>query len=277
MTFESCFEAYLQQGRMPAALLVVGNDEAKQTAAANQLASRLLCERHTVCGACDACRLGEHHPDKQWLTPDNKTIQVDQIREMINTVMQTAHGSQGKIVLIQPADAMNIAAMNSLLKVMEEPPAGVLFVLLTADPDRLLPTIRSRCQLLPGFSQEAHVPWLSTHPQFFEEMQSFCEGRLSAVALAKQYAKEDMMSLLNVWQLMVFDFIRLNQGMASTLALPFGYTSYAASILNTKWYALLDKLQQAKRALLVNVNAELLLDDLLITWSSLSLNKELAC
>ncbi len=123
---------------------------------AHQFAQLALCEDpaadHTPCGNCRSCLLfgAGNHPDFRRLAPldDARSIAIDQVRELGDFFALTAHYGKAKIALLQPADAMTRAAANALLKLLEEPPALGLFILVTDQLDRLPPTIRSRCQRL---------------------------------------------------------------------------------------------------------------------------------
>jgi DNA polymerase-3 subunit delta' len=107
------------------------------------------------CGACRACTriaAGEH-PDVQTLTVDAEAekgpttvIGIERVRELIASAHLLPYEGRSRVYVIDPADRMQEAAANALLKVLEEPPPGVLLVLVTANPDGVLPTIRSRCQ-----------------------------------------------------------------------------------------------------------------------------------
>jgi DNA polymerase III subunit delta' len=92
----------------------------------------------------------DHHADLHWIHPeeDKSTIAVEQIRDLIDALSLTAHGGNAKVVIVEPADAMTPAAANSLLKTLEEPSGAAYLFLLSGQPDRLPPTIRSRCQRL---------------------------------------------------------------------------------------------------------------------------------
>jgi DNA polymerase-3 subunit delta' len=92
----------------------------------------------------------------------SQQIGVDQIRKLTDFVYMTGHQNGYKIILIYPAEAMNTASANALLKKLEEPPENVLFILVTHQAQRLLPTIRSRCQqiAMPVPDVETSVAWL---------------------------------------------------------------------------------------------------------------------
>jgi DNA polymerase-3 subunit delta' len=119
-------------------------------------AQSLLChhsdDEGRPCGACRHCHLlhSGSHPDFQWVGPDAESksgeIKIEAIRALAGGAVLTAQSGGHKVVLIQPAHRMNTPAANSLLKTLEEPTRDTLLMLLTDQPARLLPTIRSRCQ-----------------------------------------------------------------------------------------------------------------------------------
>jgi DNA polymerase-3 subunit delta' len=103
------------------------------------------------CGVCAACtRIARGvHPDTLVLEPgDNGSIKIDQVREAIERTGYRPFEGRRRVVVIDEADALMPAAQNALLKTLEEPPPSSVFVLVTARPDVLLPTVRSRCPQL---------------------------------------------------------------------------------------------------------------------------------
>src|SRR3990167_298167 len=138
-------------------------------ALAERLMARLLCQRPAgldACGQCKSCHLlaAGTHPDNYILQPEeaDKAIKVDQVRELVNFVVQTAQLAGRKVVLVEPADAMNLNAANALLKSLEEPSGDTVLLLISHQPSRLLPTVRSRCvqQACPLPSASASLLWL---------------------------------------------------------------------------------------------------------------------
>ena len=142
--------------QLPHALLVAGPAGVGKLLFAKQFAQALLCESpatdHTACGHCRACIqfCAGTHPDFALITPeeDAKAIKVDQIRQLIETISLASHHGGHRLTLIFPAEAMNNAAANSVLKTLEEPPAQNIMLLVSHQPARLTATIRSRCQRL---------------------------------------------------------------------------------------------------------------------------------
>jgi DNA polymerase-3 subunit delta' len=127
---------------------------------ATALAQALNCERPIAwpdddgvsgCGACGACRRIARgiHADVLLVEPaETGSIGVDQVREAIDRAAYRPFEGRKRVVIVDEADALLPPAQNALLKTLEEPPAASVFVLVTARPDLLLPTVRSRCQQL---------------------------------------------------------------------------------------------------------------------------------
>jgi DNA polymerase-3 subunit delta' len=105
-----------------------------------------------ACGVCAACKRIARgvHPDVLIVEPgDNGSIKIDQVRELIDRAAYRPFEGRRRAVIVDEADALVPAAQNALLKTLEEPPSGSVFILVTARPDVLLPTVRSRCPRLP--------------------------------------------------------------------------------------------------------------------------------
>lgn len=137
---------------------------------AELLRARLLCQSPQAgfaCGLCKGCLLlaAGTHPDTFTLEPEeaDKAIKVDQVRELVDFVVQTAQLGGRKVILLEPAEAMNINAANALLKSLEEPSGDTVLLLISHQPSRLLPTIKSRCvqQACPLPSEAQSLAWLA--------------------------------------------------------------------------------------------------------------------
>jgi DNA polymerase-3 subunit delta' len=174
-------------------------------ALAERLMASLLCQRLNglqACGECKSCLLlvAGSHPDNYVLEPEeaDKAIKVDQVRDLVSFVVQTAQMGGRKVVLIEPVEAMNINAANALLKSLEEPSGNTVLLLVSHQPSRLLPTVKSRCvqQACPLPSEQASLAWLATAlPDSSEaeriELLSLAAGSpLTAVSLKAQGVRE---------------------------------------------------------------------------------------
>lgn len=158
--------------RLPHALLLSGPRGLGKGLLAQAFAASLLCEQvqadGKACGACLACHWFEqgNHPDFRMLQPaaqktqeeeggadkarrGGQQITIDQVRELDDFFGVGTHRQGLRIILVNPAETLNRSAANAILKVLEEPPPGTLFLLVSSEPMRLLPTLRSRCQALP--------------------------------------------------------------------------------------------------------------------------------
>lgn len=127
----------------------------------------VLCrQRGAPCGECIDCRRcsAAMHPDVFAVQPtgDSKQIRVADVRDFCAELALTSHGGGYRVGVVAPADSLNAAAANSLLKTLEEPPPRALIVLVSATPSRLPATVRSRCVRLrvtaPG--RTATFAWL---------------------------------------------------------------------------------------------------------------------
>ena len=154
-------ELLLRRGRWPHALLVCGPRGIGKRVLAHWLARALLCESPVAggapCGTCPSCRYAAagQHPDLRVVEPVDMNdeeakpvewITVDRIRALTRWAELTSHRGGAKVAVIDPAERMNPAAANALLKTLEEPPADTFFVLVSHQPGRLPATIASRCQ-----------------------------------------------------------------------------------------------------------------------------------
>lgn len=169
------------------AQIIEGDAGLGQWELASALAAARLCENNPLpylgktmsmaCGQCTACQLmsAGTHPDLMRLLPDHHALElgiqsadtegeggsdskkpkkpsqelrVEAIRRLVSFSQTTSSRGRGKVVILFPADRMNMVASNTLLKTLEEPPGQAWFLLATEKPTRLLPTIRSRCHSL---------------------------------------------------------------------------------------------------------------------------------
>lgn len=190
----------LQQlrARLPHAILFHGAEGTGKTAFAEQFAQSLLCNRPDggghACGSCDACGWFTQysHPDYRRVRPEvleqggddeagesdepatkksgssskqpSKDIRIEQVRSLATFMNVSTHRAGLRVVLLYPAEALNAASSNALLKTLEEPPPDTVFILVAHRIERLLPTILSRCRKIAlGMpAVPAALSWLQT-------------------------------------------------------------------------------------------------------------------
>ena len=133
--------------KIPHAILIEGEQGLGKKTLANFIAKACLCSEAEPCLNCKTCHLIDigSHPDMQTILPDGAAIKVEQIRQLRVEAFMTPLAADGRVFVIDTAHLMNPAAQNAFLKVLEEPPKGVTFILLAKSASLLLETIRSRC------------------------------------------------------------------------------------------------------------------------------------
>lgn len=146
------FQDSFENGRLGHAYLIVGDPRGNAGQLAESILQMLCCgqDANRPCGQCNNCRRVARriHPDIAWIEPIKKSrgILVEQIEEVIRNIFQTTFEGGWKAVVFANAERMNNEAANKLLKTLEEPPPRSIFLLLSDQPEALLPTIISRCQ-----------------------------------------------------------------------------------------------------------------------------------
>jgi len=209
--------------RMPHALLIHGPRGVGKLALAERVAQLLLCEHADLgarpCDKCDACRwyLAGNHPDFRRVEPEalakappepeepeegsepaparrakqpSIVITVDQVRALADFLNIGSHRGGTRVALVHPAEDLYPNAANALLKSLEEPAAGAMFILVSHRPARLLPTVRSRCVAVPVAIPPADVAleWLTS--QGAEDPKRWLAFAGGAPLQALEYAEE---------------------------------------------------------------------------------------
>ncbi len=217
---QDAWNAIHQNKKLPHALIFKGKDGIGKLDFAMTFAKSYLCQspltNYLPCETCSGCNwFPESHPDFRHITPvesdddesskrktiRKKNIVIDQIRELSEYLELSAHQDKGKrIVLIEPADALNQAASNALLKILEEPPENTLFILVTSQTQKLIATIRSRCQLLDfrGPSLEEARGFLADERITYDEsLLSFTGGSpFNAIKELENQSQRDVITQL---------------------------------------------------------------------------------
>ncbi|MCA3063376.1 MAG: DNA polymerase III subunit delta' [Rhodocyclaceae bacterium] len=311
--------------KLPHALLIHGRSGVGKIEFARALAQSLLCESPQdgfACGECPACgwfREG-NHPDFRELLPESmldeastdevaadaddkdkkksREIKIDQIRAIADFMMLSTHRDGYRVLLVHPAEAMNIAAANALLKTLEEPAARTVILLVSDQLGRLLATIRSRCQrvLVPAPDTQTALAWLNTQgmSNAGDALAAAAGAPLDAIAFgnadyqsarlafvatlaepdfdyvlsAQNFEKTDLPSLLGWMQTWTNDLIRqkmlgqINHHRDHARAVE----KIARNIDLPKVFRFESELRQTRRLINHPLNARLLLEQLFIAY-----------
>ena len=233
--------------RPPHGLLFKGSKGIGKFDLAMQFAQSLLCERPNesgfACGQCPSCHWFSQgsHPDFRLLQSEalsldgeesddvksvsgkkpSKQISVEQVRGLADFCSMSAHQGGRRVVVIHPAEAMNTNAANALLKNLEEPPPGLLFILVSHKPQQLLPTILSRCLsfVLPAPDAASATRWLAQQgvKNPAEALAASGFAPLQAVQLDEQLGGEERDKLLRaVRQPAALDVFALAEALQKT-------------------------------------------------------------
>jgi DNA polymerase-3 subunit delta' len=305
------------KGRLAHALMFIGPAGIGKHQLAERFAQSLLCAQPHAdgqpCGQCHACSLyaAGTHPDLFRLSPeeDSKNIRIDQIRALIERISLSSHYGRHKVVILNPADAMNIAAANALLKTLEEPPADTILLLITDRPSFLPATIRSRCQTLrlalpardeaqawlatqlgnpeeaavllalaggaPLAAQDLAEEQLARRQEMLNGWQQLARGRADPVKLAADWVKPGLRLPITWIYGWVADMIRLRNGGENQLTnqdAKAALQNLAEELDLTRLYGLLDRVTETIKLANSQVNPQTLMEGILLYWSNLPRN-----
>ena len=319
-------ELLSRRDKLPHALLVYGKQGIGKVEFARAMAQSLLCEspeNGLACGACHACGWYKegNHPDFRELLPEamtedevdadavvdpdakdkkkSKEIKIEQIRAIADFMTLTTHRAGFRVLLVHPAEAMNPAAANALLKTLEEPPAHTVILLVTDRIGRLLATIKSRCQrlLVPSPDEATALEWLNRQgiteaasalaqaggapldaivfadTTYQAERKAFVQvlsdSNADHLAAAQAFEKSDLVNVITWLQTWVSDLamsrftgeVRHHRDQKAAI-------SRIATRLNLPdLFRYESQLRQARRSIHHPLNARLLLEQLLISYS----------
>ncbi len=184
--------------RIAGAYLFVGPTGVGKELVARYFAQLVFCEANTeppeVCGTCLACRKVEsgNHPDLQIIRPEGSLMKIGQIRTLQRQVIYEPLEAKRKVYILTDVDRMNPEAENCLLKTLEEPPAASVLILLTDNAQALLPTTRSRCQIL-----QFHALSTSVLAETLTEQYSVAPEQATTLAIASGGAIGKALTLLD--------------------------------------------------------------------------------
>jgi DNA polymerase-3 subunit delta' len=297
--------------RLPHGLLLAGPPGAGQAELGAWIAARLLCRNRgqDACGACPDCRLflARSHPDYFWISvaPDKKEIGIPQVRLLVDALSMRSYRGGPKIVVISPAEAMNVHSFNALLKTLEEPRDDTFLVLATSRIDRIPRTLASRSMRLrlPLPAEAEALEWLDQtdhrddwaalvglangaaflaedhardglgelDAEMREAIVAATEGRLDLVGFAKTCAENApaaRLVWLESWLTRSLKDAALASDLVNNNRLPW-LRSPAPETKIRASYGLLDKLRDARRQVGGPLNTQLLFEGLAVALAAL--------
>ena len=298
VTFAGLAEA-LDAQRLPHALLIHGPGGWGETVLAEALALHLI-ERSTA----DATAATLAHPDLRWIVPEGagEQIGIDAVRAVADFIVHTPQIAPRKAAVITSADAMNGHAANALLKILEEPPPDSYLILVSDSLRDLLPTLRSRCRMIPvrPTSEAIALSWIRAavpdgeadriaalvfeyggapykvlaalerdEQPISSALVGVSEGRMDPLAVADVFAKDGSVEVVDRWMRCVTQMLRLRRlGNRATDALVHALDGASEKRLMSLWEHL-----AADRRLLrgtTNPNVRLLFESRLLEWRDLT-------
>lgn len=283
-----------QKNNLPHALLLTGPQGMGKFVFANLFVKQLLCLTPTTaqiaCGECRTCLLFQagSHPDFYTVQPEaeGKNIRVDQIRELIGQLNQTTIQGGYRIAVVNPADAMNAAAANALLKTLEEPGDKIVILLVTSRPNIIPATIRSRCQsvVFPLPPSEVAKQWLKQElpaaadhalllalaegaplravaltqdehlqqrQELLADLKTLSMGRGDPIQITTGWLKTNTQSILQCLITLVIDVIRLKSGLPLATIVNQDNPDFLQKLAQTNkprsWFNYLDELYKLRQ------------------------------
>ncbi len=245
----------LSNRKFPHALLLTGPKAMGKLQFAQVLAKQLLCQTaqdQDAAMACDLCRSCQwleagNHPDLFLVQPETEggLIKIDQIRTLVEELSQTGQQGGYQLVIIEPAEAMNKAAANALLKTLEEPSGQVVFLMVSNNLGLLPATIISRCQRVhfPPPAAQLSLAWLE------QQLPSKTQAELSVGLSMNEYVPLRTLAFYQADQQIIYQkiaqgFLQLYLGSCSpgemaTLCMNYDFIL----VFNVLWLVIIDLLQ----------------------------------
>ncbi len=301
-----------QSARLPHALLLAGPQGLGKAAFARRLSAALVCtqplDSGDACGGCAACRQSRagSHPDEHWVAPEEpgKPIRIDTIRDLTARSVLAAQEGGYRVFVIDPAEQMNRAAANALLKTLEEPASRSVLVLVSSHPHRLPATIRSRCQVIkfaiPAVAevrdwlhgriaddeldelfaisggaplralQALEEDWIDAGRRLADELDALRRRKTNPLQIVEEWEKRPLTLVLDSLKRCVTDLVRLASGVAEgRLYHPRLHTdlqSLGQGIDLKSLYRFSDELVRLDRDSAHNLNVQMMLEHIANRW-----------
>ena len=232
-------KSFVASRRIPHAMLIEGEGSQNNLDLALYIASAAVCSgQNAPCGECKDCHLANisSHPDIARISAleGKKFLSVDQIRELRADAFVKAHQASHRVFIIEDAHRMNPQAQNALLKVLEEPPKNVIFILLVPSKTMLLDTIISRCVLLSLLENEAtDDASVELADKFIDLLLSGSEYDMLKILTPLEKSRADAESFFKALSLCAAKRLKSGTGHARVLDTLFDDTKYYLDLLAT--------------------------------------------
>lgn len=303
-------------GRLPHAILLAGPEGLGKGDFAQRLSDSLVCTQldagGDACGHCASCRQARagSHPDQRIVEPEEpgKMIKIDAIRELTGRSVLSAQDGAYRVFLIRPAEAMNRAAANALLKTLEEPASRTVLILVSSHPTRLAATIRSRCQVLSfGIPQSKDVGewlvkqgceaeldellaisggaplrallareqgWLEESRRLIQELLDLKQRKANPLAIVEAWEKRPLPLLFGSLKRCMSDLVKLVSGLRDTMIYHPGARDdlqrLGEGIALQGLYGFNDELLRLDRDSAHNLNVQMQLEAIASRWLALT-------
>lgn len=263
------------------AYLFVGEEGIGKFLFAKDFSKTWLCtDENKPCGKCKSCLQldGENHPDFNVIEAEDGSIKIDQIRPIVEKVLEKPIISDKKIYLINDADKMTIQAQNCLLKVLEEPPKYVMIILIGTSESQFLNTIKSRCvtikfEKIPNEELKKYLEQNNDFQNVTQDMLEIYDGSIGKAMKMKgqeekyQSIKKLIDSLENTTELQVLknaSFLYDEKIDMKNILEYINVILYKKGIENIKYINCIKNVNDMLQKLKINCNIEMNVDDLLI-------------
>lgn len=204
--------------------LFFGNDGIGKKMFATEFAKMILCNNNSQDKPCNKCKSciefnSENNPDFFLVEPDGNSIKINQIRQLMKTILEKPIESSKKVYIINNADTMTKEAQNCILKTLEEPPEYVVIILIASSENGILTTIKSRCTKLyfNNLSNDEIKKYTNEKLNsniYDDEILKLCSGSISKTqkVVQKQELLEKIKNFIaNIEQISELDFIKQSQ------------------------------------------------------------------
>lgn len=294
---KTILSSQIKSGKIPHAYIFMGQNGVGKRQTAVELAKILNCTTNDfaqtdigACGRCSACEkiIKNIHPDIHFIDfvkqaeleeeelDKQKTLKIETIRHMQKEVSTKIHEGKWKFFIIEPAEKMNAAAANSLLKTLEEPPGNTIIILIARHKETIPQTIVSRSQTLffqPLGSQEITNYLMLNHSLTADkarEIAALCEGSIEDAEKLIDGTESEGLALwykLKNEKLYISDILGLSKGISRNEAVEYIDAMIAEAKKEFRMYPqnaapALEMLSGSRALLLKNVNAQTVLDNL---------------